>query len=297
MRMTFRAVQVALVLAVGALTVLIFLRGRQNAATVTKEGNDLKTKKEKPTKGNASSMASKAAASKFNLKAYRQQQVNNLPDSSQKTFRQLPDITSSSDTMAQYRYVEFWRGVSNPLLAGHYQQRLAGQAGLPSTWTRAGEFFQKAQKKTKDSLAKAFAVSKALKAFNKALDKNPDHLDAKAGLALTYIEGKQQVMKGVSLLKEVVKVDPNHRKALFYLGMLSIRSGQYKKARERFQKLVEIQPKNPFNHLYLGNVEEQLDNKDAALKEYQKYKKLVNQPSLKANANEKINALKSSQKN
>lgn len=297
MKMTFRVVQVALVLAVGALTVLIFLRGRQNAATVTKESNDLKTKAEKPNKSGARGGTSSAVASKFNLKAYRQQQVSNLPDSAQKTFSQLPDVTSGSDTSAEHRYVEFWQGVSKPLLAGHYQQRLARQADLPRTWTKAGEFFQKAQKKTKDSLAKAFAVSRALKAFKKALDKNPNNLDAKAGLALTYIEGKRQVMKGVGLLKEVVKADPNHRKALFYLGMLSIRSGQYKKAKERFQKLVELQPKNPFNHLYLGNVEEQLNNNDAALKEYQKYKKLVNQPSLKANANEKINALKSSQKN
>jgi cytochrome c-type biogenesis protein CcmH/NrfG len=297
MKMTFRVAQVALVLAVVALTVLIFMRGRQNAATVTKESNDLKTKAERPNKRNTRGGAALADASKFNLKAYRQKQVNNLPDSAQKTFGQLPEITSGSDTLTEHRYVAFWQEVSNPLLAGYYQQRLARQADLPGTWTRAGQFFQKAQKKTKDSLAKAFAVSKALKAFKKALDKNPDHLDAKAGLALTYIEGKRQVMKGVGLLKEVVKADPNHRKALFYLGMLSIRSGQYKKARERFQKLVELQPKNPFNHLYLGNVEEQLNNKDAALKEYKKYKKLVNQPSLKANANEKINALKSSQKN
>jgi tetratricopeptide (TPR) repeat protein len=297
MKITFRVAQVALVLAVGALTVLIFMRGRQNAATVTKESNDLQSNVEKPNRRNTETGTSSAAASRFDFENYRQQQVENLSDSSRNTYRQLPDNERGSDTMSAHRFVEFWQRVSNPLMAGHHQQRLARQAGMGSSWTRAGQFFQEAQKKTKDSLAKAFAVSKALKAFQKALDKNPDNLDAKAGLALTYIEGKQQVMKGVGLLKEVVKVNPRHKKALFYLGMLSIRSGQYKKARERFQKLVEIQPKNPFNHLYLGNVEEQLNNKDAALKEYQKYKKLVNQPSLKANATEKINALKSSQKN
>jgi tetratricopeptide (TPR) repeat protein len=170
--------------------------------------------------------------------------------------------------------VQFWKGESYPALAGYFQKQLAQKAGGPQAWTRAGNFFQQAQKEVTDSVVKQVAINQAMTCFKTALDRKPKSLEAKAGLALTYIEGKQQVMQGVSLLKEIVK-----------------------KARTRFQKLVEIQPQNPFNHLYLGNVQEQLGNKEAALQEFRKYQKLVNQPKLKANAEEKINALKQSQKN
>ncbi len=296
MKITYRVVQVALVVSVAGLTLLIFLRGRQDAATVTKEENNLEKRMGKPPqRGSNTSM--NGAASDFSFQAYRKQQLAALPDTAQKQHQALPESTKEKDTSAIHQFVKFWKAQSKPLLAGVYQARLARQSSLPGAWTRAGKFFQKAHKQTKDSTAKAYAVSKALNAFQTALNAKPNDLEAKAGLALTYIEGKQRVMKGVQLLKDVVEKNPRHEKALFYLGMLSIRSGQYEKALQRFKKLVEIKPQNPFNHLYLGNVQEQLGNKSAALQEYKKYRKLVKQPSLKANATEKINALKSSQKN
>ena len=295
MKTTFKVIQVVLVVAIVGLTLLIFLRGNESSSTVTKKENDLDNPQRQAA---AQQQASTTSTADFDFESYKQKRLNALSDSAQKAYLNLSESGSgTADTAEVHNQVQFWKGESYPALAGYFQKQLAQKAGGPQAWTRAGNFFQRAQKEVTDSVVKQVAINQAMTCFKTALDRKPKSLEAKAGLALTYIEGKQQVMQGVSLLKEIIEVNPRHRKALFYLGMLSIRSGQYKKARTRFQKLVEIQPQNPFNHLYLGNVQEQLGNKEAALQEFRKYQKLVNQPKLKANAEEKINALKQSQKN
>lgn len=294
MKTTFKVIQLTLIVAIAGLTLLIFLRGRENSSTVTKEENALN----QPKAGRSTASANQNPSTvDFDIKTYQKKRIQELPDSLRKVYNNLGSQPLSDDTALIHKRVKFWKGRSDNLLAGYFQQNLAEKASSSQAWTRAGNLYQKAQKAVTDSNLKKAAVERSLKCFQIALNKSPENLEAKAGLALTYVEGKQKVMKGVGLLKEIIEVKPDHRKALFYLGMLSIRSGQYEKALKRFQKLVEIQPKNPFNHLYLGNVQEQLGNKDVALREYRKYQKLVEQPKLKANAEEKIKDLKASQKN
>lgn len=295
MRRTLNVIQVVLVIAITGLTLLIFLMGNEDSSTVTKKENELDNT-QRPASGGR--QGSKASAADFDFETYKQQRLSALTDSAQKAYLSLSASGSgTSDTAEVHNRVQFWKDQSRPALAGYFQAQLAQKVGSPKAWTRAGQFFQEARKNADDTVVQQASVSKAAGCFKKALNQAPDNLKAKSGLAITYIEGKQQVMKGVSLLKEVVDQNPRNRKALFYLGMLSIRSGQYEKAKSRFNKLVEIQPQNPFNHLYLGNVHEQLGDKSAALEEFRKYQKLVQQPKLKANAEEKINDLKQSQKN
>src|SRR5690606_5681900 len=73
----------------------------------------------------------------------------------------------------------------------------------------------------------------------------------KSKLALTYI-GSENPMQGINMLREVLKTDPKNETAIFNLGILSLQSGQYKKAIDRFKDLIKINPMNANAHFYLG---------------------------------------------
>ncbi|ARK11238.1 tetratricopeptide repeat protein [Fibrivirga algicola] len=87
--------------------------------------------------------------------------------------------------------------------------------------------------------------------YQKALAKNPNLLEAKANMAMTYVN-TQTPMSGIMLLREVLQQDPTNELALFNLGMLSMRSGQYSKATERFRQILVNDPANRKAQFYLA---------------------------------------------
>jgi len=68
-------------------------------------------------------------------------------------------------------------------------------------------------------LTKTGKNSEAINSYKQALSINPLYLDAKANLAAVYI-AKKNINKAKSLLTEVLKVNPQHKMALFYQKQL-----------------------------------------------------------------------------
>lgn len=67
-------------------------------------------------------------------------------------------------------------------------------------------------------------------------------LDQKVQDALAIIESQDgNPMQAIFLLREVVAEDPEHRDAQYTLGRFSMMSGQWDKAVERFQIVLQIQ--------------------------------------------------------
>ncbi|MBW8051466.1 MAG: tetratricopeptide repeat protein [Cytophagales bacterium] len=116
-------------------------------------------------------------------------------------------------------------------------------------------------------------LDSAAKYYENVLELNPDNLDIKAKLAMTYIT-TETPMKGVMLLREVISVNPNHQEALYNLGTLSIQSGQYKKAVDRFEKLTKINPENADAQFYLGVSYMELGEKQKAISAFHNVKQL-----------------------
>jgi tetratricopeptide (TPR) repeat protein len=85
--------------------------------------------------------------------------------------------------------------------------------------------------------------------YQAALDKNPNLLQAKTNMAMTYVS-TQTPMQGIMLLREVVADNPDYEPALFNLGMLSLKSNQYAKALERFKHIVNNNPNNAQAQFY-----------------------------------------------
>ncbi len=167
-----------------------------------------------------------------------------------------------------------------PALAGYYYQKLAEEKQQDEKlWALTGKKFFEAQATVDDSASYAYFVDLSIRAYEKALTMNPKNLDAKAEQAVNYIEGKGETMRGVGLLREIVQVDPDNRKALLYLGILSVQSNQLDKAVERFQKLTQLPPDGdtnyPYYYRYLGQVYASMGQKDKALAAFKQYKALA----------------------
>lgn len=117
--------------------------------------------------------------------------------------------------------------------------------------------------------------------YQKALDLNAKNLETKSKLAMTYVTTSTP-MKGITLLREVVKEDPANETALYNLGYLSMQSGQYKLAAERFETLIKVNPAHASGTFYLGLSYLQLGNKSKANQYFTKAKGLDSDPEFQA---------------
>ena len=81
--------------------------------------------------------------------------------------------------------------------------------------------------------------------------------------ALSLIEGANP-MEGIFMLRDIVENNPKDTEALYYLGVLSNQTGQYKNAVERFNQLITIDSSDKRAYLQLGISNYQLGNKEVA---------------------------------
>lgn len=87
--------------------------------------------------------------------------------------------------------------------------------------------------------------------YGKVLAEDASRLDLKTKIAMTYVSSDNP-MSGIMMLREVLESDPQNEEALFNLGVLSIQSGQYKNAIERFNTLLKNHPDNDQAEFYLA---------------------------------------------
>jgi len=70
-------------------------------------------------------------------------------------------------------------------------------------------------------------------------------LDVKVDEAVAIIQsGEGAPMVAIGMLRDVLREDPNHEKALMWLGNFSMMSGQWDKAIDRFHQLSQLFPEN-----------------------------------------------------
>jgi Tfp pilus assembly protein PilF len=128
---------------------------------------------------------------------------------------------------------------------------------------------------------KATYMDKSRVYYKKSLDFNASNLDTKSKLAMTYVTTSNP-MEGIALLRDVIKEDPTNQTALFNLGYLSMQSGQYAKAADRFKTLIEVNPMHASGTFYLGLSYQELGNKKKAKQYFEKAKGLDKDPEFQA---------------
>ncbi len=127
--------------------------------------------------------------------------------------------------------------------------------------------------------------------YGKIMEQEPENLSVKTKIAMTFLSS-QNPMQGITMLREVLATDPRNEQALFNMGMLSIQSGQYERAKERLEELVSYYPNHVQGHLLLGVACMNSGEKDKAREQFELVKKLDLDPAVQAAADSYLQDLK-----
>jgi tetratricopeptide (TPR) repeat protein len=98
-------------------------------------------------------------------------------------------------------------------------------------------------------------IEEAEKKLRATLEEAPDFTEARTLLAVVLIEGSKDDEAEV-VLEEVLSKAPDHVEALFHLARLKYYRDkkEFDKALELFQKVTELDPRNPAAHYYIGEI-------------------------------------------
>ena len=193
----------------------------------------------------------------------------------------------------------FWKDslqMDDPYI--YYTSEAAKLENSEKTLTFAAQLFLDNLRSETDIAKVDWKSGIAIELFEKALKGNPENTDLKIGLASCYIYGRgrngnpQETMQGIQQLLAVVKMDSSNMKAQLVLGIGGLVSGQFDKAIDRLQKVVNSQPDNLEAVLYLADAYAAKRDKTNAIKWYNMGKRLRNDPAFTRELDEHIKQLK-----
>jgi len=100
--------------------------------------------------------------------------------------------------------------------------------------------------------------------------------DARVQQAVELVQSENP-MQGIRLLQDIVKEEPDNIEAQMQLGLFSMTSGQWLKAKERFSTVLELDEQEKFSsaHYYLARAHESLGEFDQAIASFTTYKQFV----------------------
>lgn len=186
-----------------------------------------------------------------------------------------------------------WDSAGKPGIAAWYYEKQAQNDGKEESYLNAAYRYFDAFKAGSDSAEAAWFSGKAIESYTKVLELNPGNLNAKTDLGALYAEATSEPMKGIMMLREVVEADSTHENAQLNLGFLSMRSGQYDKAIERFNKVLAINPARIDMYIYRGEALVQMGKKKEAIESFKVFRNLTSDQELIRNVDQYISSLES----
>lgn len=130
-----------------------------------------------------------------------------------------------------------------------YAKRIESWSDDPSTLA-ADIYFTAFERSPSPEMGVSYA-GEARRILSQLLDEDPSNLDLKNRLAMTLVVSENP-MSGISMLREILAEDETNRQAILNLGLLAIQSGQFERAKERFENLVLLNPADHEAKLYLA---------------------------------------------
>lgn len=172
-----------------------------------------------------------------------------------------------------------WEDLAKPIPQGFIYKEMAETTPTLDYWVKSGDAFRKGYTNQQDT-ALASALNKlAIESYEKAIELDANSLAAKTGLGASLVTGSNNPMAGIALLREVVQADPKNLDANKTLGLFSMQSGQYDRAIDRFQTVIEIKA-DAESYFYLATAYEKIGQKSQAIAAYNKSKELAADPTL-----------------
>jgi tetratricopeptide (TPR) repeat protein len=230
----------------------------------------------------------------YNFKAALQKAKSQLNADSLKKINQLEGRLKPADTgnnVLLITIANYWDLQKQPGIAAHYFELIAQKNPDEGNWLNPAYRYFDAFKMEANPAERAALVEKAIDCYSKVTEINAHNLDAKTDLGICYTETPQP-MKGITLLREVISEKPTHENAQYNLGLLSMKSRQFDKAVDRFQKVIQINSGNMDAYLYLGEAFVEKNEKLKAIEAFEKYNHLCKNEAAKKQVNTYIEKLK-----
>lgn len=203
--------------------------------------------------------------------------INSLRENFENSQNSEKSINFAAELVQTYKSVEFFDS------AAWFADKIASKTGSIKDKKNAGELYYEAFSHALDAGRAQFFGDKARNYLEQVLHQQPDDLEVKNKLAMTYVSTSNP-MQGIKMLREVLNEDENNETAIFNLGLLSIQSGQHSKAAERFEKLITINPDNLQAHYWLGVSYFELGKKKKAKAQFEAVKKMDGDPEIQTSA-------------
>jgi tetratricopeptide (TPR) repeat protein len=236
----------------------------------------------------------------FSFEQYEQQQTAKLLPAEKSQLAAITEALKAvkpSDTATFKKLYlqtsDFWKNLNNPALGAYYFYQFAKVEGTKVAMENAGDVLVSAYKSTEDSVILNNLITFALRSYEDAVLKDGNDVDLKIKLADAYVQGSQEPMKGIGILRQLSDSLPDNVPVLLALGRLSIQSGQYDKAKERLQKILQLEPQNTEALYFLAITEAQLGHDDEAIRLFEMCKLLVNNIEFNKEIDEIVKNLKS----
>lgn len=188
--------------------------------------------------------------------------------------------------------VQFWDQQKRPDFAAYYTEKTAERLQTANAYYKAGDRYYYAIRFTKDNNEIPVLYQSAMRCYQKAIDKDANNIDAKIQLAACYVEMGQDAMKGITMLREVEKVDSNNVKLQLNFAFFSVKSQQWDKAIRRFEKVLVIDPLYIEAYLHLADIYEQQGDKNKTIEMLEKYAELTEDAMAKQEIKKYIEQLK-----
>lgn len=200
-------------------------------------------------------------------------------------------LTASEDKKTAYEtIVATWDTLRQPLVAAYYVEQAAQVSSTAKNWEEAGRRYYMTTRFLQET-ERPLLYKKAIACFEKAVALEPANAETKISLAACYVEGSDDPMKGIGMLKEVEKTDSNNVNLQLSFAFFSEKSGQWDKAIARFNKILTIEPDFIEAYLHLADAYQNMGNKEGALESLKKYVNLVDDVTIKTEVQSYIDQL------
>ncbi len=236
----------------------------------------------------------------FSFDQYEQLQLSKLSSEQQKELlalkAQIKSIKLSDTTALKALYLkvsDLWKNSGNLSMGAYNFYRFAKIGGSKADLENAGDVLVNAYKSGPDSTISNNLITFALRSYEEAIGKDGSDVGLRIKLAEVYVQGSQEPMKGVGILRQLVDSLPDNVPVLLALGRLSIQSGQFDKAKERLQKVLKIQPQNTEALYFMAITEAQMGHNDEAVRLFEMCKLIVADKNFNKEIDEIVKSLKS----
>ncbi len=215
----------------------------------------------------------------LDFRQFEKEKEDKLPEQKKKTLQELKTKVIKKETAHEYKDVAtFWEAEKELILAAFYYKKAAFLENTEKSITFAGNLYLALLQREADPSKIKWLSLEAIPCFEKVIELNPNNDEAKIALATCYTEGMGEIMKGVTLLREITDKDSTNIPANLMLGRMSVESGQFDKAIKRLELVLLKDSENTEALYFLAEAYKGQGNKEKAITLFEKCKSIINNP-------------------